>query len=311
MTLTQPIQAKCHNRSHVTRKPRGGEPDDWWTRVWLEERGYTRATFDFFVDWRDRSLVELAWSKVLATGGSRARVRQEDASLIPSAMDVIDAVTNRSAIAALGFQHSLRLLPEPFEPPDGIGVADQSRGSLSFRKLRDLEEEIAAHSGGRFRIGSKGLTYGTSAVECFLSKTDTPWPGDVDAVIFDAVSLAPICVLEWKKHNPRYAGRIADNLFDHYYRRGDQRKWDRLAILARYLDVPLGVVYYASDASEPCIVQRLTGDDERLIVAGRTDAPHPTQPDGDAADLWAVTLDTVAPVVDVGLAAEARAGYDI
>ena len=312
MTLFGPVQARCADRSQVTRAPRGGGPDDWWPRVWLEEGGYSRATFDFFVNWRDRRLANVAWSKVLASGASAVRVRQRDAQLVAPALDVVDGMTNRAAVRALGMAHSLRLLPEPFRPADGVGVIEADRDPvMAFMPLAALQDEIAGLSGGRFRIGRKGLTYGTSDVECYLSSTDTPWPGDVDAVIFDAETLAPVCVLEWKKHNPQYAGRIADNLFEHYYRQGDQRKWDRLAILARTLDVPLGVVYFASDASEPCIVQRLSGPDENLAVADRAEARHPAQPGGSAEGLWEAAMTYIAPAKKVGLAAEERARYDI
>ncbi|EFN4632578.1 hypothetical protein FQH96_20265 [Escherichia coli] len=68
---------------------------------------------------------------------------------------------------------------------DSYNVTDDgfwmSFEKIETSKLRDI---IAKKTGKRFKM-SKELFYGTSLLECYLSKTDTPYPGDVDTIILD------------------------------------------------------------------------------------------------------------------------------
>jgi len=115
--------------------------------------------------------------------------------------------------------------------------------------ISNLKSAIQRHSGGPVRVGSKGLTYGTSAVECYLSKTDAAFPGDADAVIVDMQNRVR-CVIEYKKHTLQEP--IGEHLMTKYYPRPDGRKYQRLVALAkRYKyfpdqSVPLVVFYYST-----------------------------------------------------------------
>ena len=68
--------------------------------------------------------------------------------------------------------------------------------------LSEFKELIKSHSGGPVSIGSKGLIYGTSRLECSLSKTDSLYPGDADLLLLNEDNKA-VCILEFKNtHYP-------------------------------------------------------------------------------------------------------------
>ena len=115
--------------------------------------------------------------------------------------------------------------------------------SLSFKEgcysfspqkysLSGFKELIKSHSGGPVSIGSKGLIYGTSRLECSLSKTDSLYPGDADLLLLNEDNKA-VCIFEFKKHT--LSSPISEQCFTNYYPRPDGRKYKRLALLRDYL----------------------------------------------------------------------------
>ena len=98
--------------------------------------------------------------------------------------------------------------------------------------LSEFKELIKSHSGGPVSIGSKGLIYGTSRLECSLSKTDSLYPGDADLLLLNEDNKA-VCILEFKKHT--LSSPISEQCFTNYYPRPDGRKYKRLALLRDYL----------------------------------------------------------------------------
>ena len=114
--------------------------------------------------------------------------------------------------------------------------------------LADLSERISRHRGGPASLGLKGLTFGTSAVECWLSRTRNLYPGDCDCLLTE--NGRPICVLEMKKHT--LSEPIGNRLASRYYPSPDGRKYDSLLALQRRFgaecgwELPLAVVYYAT-----------------------------------------------------------------
>lgn len=125
---------------------------------------------------------------------------------------------------------------------------------LNIRELElgNLKGVIQQRSGGSIPIGKKGLIYGTSAVECALSKTDAAFPGDADAVIFDSRKMVRY-VVEFKKHN--LPESIGSHLISRYYPNPDGRKYKRLSALVSYYrtynsDVQLIIFYYSTKTPE-------------------------------------------------------------
>lgn len=112
--------------------------------------------------------------------------------------------------------------------------------------INAFKELIQKHSGGPVKIGDKKLTYGTSRLECYLSKTDSLYPGDLDLIVFNE-RFEPIALLEYKKHNLQSS--ISEQKLSNYYPNPDARKYNRLAILRGYLgkthpNLPIFNVYY-------------------------------------------------------------------
>ena len=118
---------------------------------------------------------------------------------------------------------------------------------VSKTSLGWLMTQIQKHSGGPVWVGSKGLTYGTSAIECMLSKTKAAYPGDADAVIADDKG-AVKCVIEYKKHT--LDDNIGNHLVNRYYADKDKRKYERLDLLVthyrNYANIPFVVFYYST-----------------------------------------------------------------
>lgn len=119
---------------------------------------------------------------------------------------------------------------------------------LHVTNLAELKTLIQKESGGRVHVGRKGLIYGTSAVECVLSRTDAAYPGDADAVVCDNEGFVQF-VVEYKKHTLNCP--IGDHLIHRYYPNPDRRKYQRLdALVAHYRKksspVPFIMLYYAT-----------------------------------------------------------------
>lgn len=133
--------------------------------------------------------------------------------------------------------------------------------------LAELAAAITLKSGGPMRIGDKGLVYSTSALEAHLSKTSSPWPGDADLVVFDAVDHTPRCVIELKKHTERSRLPLDQQRVENYAGPGgpDRRKYDRLSLLAEQVSaggpLPLFTLYYSTLCGQDDLrLERVTRD---------------------------------------------------
>ena len=123
-----------------------------------------------------------------------------------------------------------------------FGIEFEEITIIKFKKrIREL-------SRGPVPIGEKGLYWGTSRLECFLSKTDSAYPGDVDFVLLDR-NRDVSGIIEFKKHTK--SEPISEQKLGNYYPSPDGRKYDRLAILRDYFDVsiPLLCLYYPTRTS--------------------------------------------------------------
>jgi hypothetical protein len=158
-------------------------------------------------------------------------------------------------------------------------VGAQGRVSKSqVVSLSQVREVIRVLSGGPVEIGSKGLIYGTSRLECYLSRTDSLWPGDADAVVLDQ-NCDPLTILEFKKHTRYGNGEVEDQRLSNYYPSPDGRKYDRLSILRSEMEKspPIVVVYYPTQAEESQVkLELVTGEFGSLQAAGSRMVPLPS-----------------------------------
>ncbi|NEN23283.1 hypothetical protein G3O08_07200 [Cryomorpha ignava] len=258
--FSDPFPAKCSDRSTLPKKhPHSGEPQDWFADKVLQRHGMYGLSFDFFVDWSlsKPSLTPVIWiKKILSKNHDYAQVQRHLNTIMTielgeSYLHRLEALkhVNNLKIQFIIFRDDLdwssfkaSLLVATFNGLESNGF--DFSGELI--KIQDFKSRIKAFSGGPIRIGSKGLTYGTSNLECYLSNTSSLYPGDVDLIIFDQAH-RPIAILEYKKHTLK--SPITNQKLSNYYPRPDGRKYNRLAILRTYLEntkarIPLFVIYF-------------------------------------------------------------------
>ena len=289
MAIQRPQLRKCDDPRRTPATPANGVPEAWLTLGALEEHGIGLLDFDFFVDWSSDpiSVTPLIWVKRVRTARS---VEDE-----PDLRDEIVAADGPEFLRLLGGfgQHhcievAYAVIPNNVDWVKSPGTVsfvdvepDGSLGAVCVADITEVRDRIRTYSGGQVFVGRKGLIFGTTALECYLSHTDSAWPGDADGVLVDDDGHA-LAVLEFKK-NTLHDDITEDTLAD-YYPKPDHRKYDRLAALAEYLEVPLVVVFYGSRLgakktrieriegplgglfATTCLVVDAPGEDKRLAA---------------------------------------------
>lgn len=247
-----PVLASCADRSKLAPTNTAiGNPEDWFP--WTEG-----VSFDFFINWQNHTLDREVWLKRPVNPEMMISVPDlTDAQVVamlkadPKFRALVDfARKNGLMAAAMIFDDS----QDWTSPNAGLIKATwpanaQTMQGLTIDRLtiNDLKLLIQQKSGGPIQIGSKGLLYGTSRLECMLSSTDALWPGDVDFVVTDDAGKA-IGIVEFKKHTASAKLALHQQCLGNYYPKPDGRKYDRLALLAEQLgDEPLKmlVIYYS------------------------------------------------------------------
>lgn len=271
--LTRPVLARCDNRAELARTNLVyGEPDQWMTYAHLSRIGLSAVSFDYFVDWgvRPYAVGNELWVKRIAKCPVQSLQPDDVLHGAHSCGDDLEAL--EAFAARYGFNARYLIFQEAVDwqrAPEPLLVANLVNGvfsKLAYRDLGRVMDAIRRFSGGPVRIGEKGLTYGTSELECHLSKTDALWPGDADCVLWCGRQHQALALLEFKKHN--MSSPLADENIQKYMR-ADWRKWQRLGLLRDRLEVPLFCVYYSTDCREEWIkVERLVGRFDSLQDGG-------------------------------------------
>lgn len=252
--LNKPVLARCDNRSVLVKQnPKAGAPEDWFTESLLSQQGYVGISFDFFVNWRNYGLTREIWIKRVVS--SRYQPWPEhDVIAVQRAIEKCDGTAIFTELAQFTLRYGLTLRYQLFkESPDWArqpapivtATIDHTGriAAVTGTPLSELMRQIQLLSGGPVNVGAKGLIYGTTTLECYLSHTKAAWPGDVDLIVTDEAGNA-LVILEFKKHTLDQP--IEDQVLANYYPSPDGRKYDRLAILRDYLspNLPIVVVYY-------------------------------------------------------------------
>lgn len=273
MFITPLQQASCADRSSVSRGP---DPSDW---IALSlPAGWRLLSFHFFVDWW-QSPPKLA-DKVWMTRQVRFEHESEMAKDLESKiLNMFNQSEDRRYFEGLericsNYRHDLSAIILPDIPVSVITeqtpiwvIRRTENADLGISKysVNSLKQAIQFHSGGPVKVGTKGLKYGTSAVECFLSSSDAAFPGDADGVVVDDQNRVR-CVIEYKKHTIDDA--LDNHLINKYYPRPDGRKYKRLEALRSHYErvnqfpTPLVILYFST--REPVIrlqeIDRLNDD---------------------------------------------------
>lgn len=247
-----PVLASCANRSQLALANTAiGNPEDWFP--WTEG-----VSFDFFIDWQNDTLDREVWLKrpvntevvnnVSALTDAQVEAMLKEDAKFPRLVDF--AGKNGLTAAAMIFDDSQNWASPNASLIKATWPANtETMYGLTIERmtLSDLQAIIRQKSGGPVQIGSKGLMYGTSRLECMLSSTTALWPGDVDFVVTDVAGKA-IGILEFKKHTASSRLALNQQCLGNYYPRPDGRKYDRLALLAEQLgdeSLPMLVIYYS------------------------------------------------------------------
>ena len=253
------FQAKCENRSIVTKQ--SADP-----MKWIESAlgsNMATASFHFFVDWnvQPSQITGPLWLTRLITAPNPGDIVDSTNEAVLAAFNnsgnidrfrqlhELATQLNTTAECVLLSEMDARLLND-MSPIWIVEFDSPQEHSLRIKRisLMELSQRIESIRGGPAHIGSKGLTYGTSSIECWLSKTRNIFPGDCDCLIVR--DGRPMVLLEMKRHT--LSGPIGQNLVSRYNPIPDGRKYDSLFAIKSGIEqafdskLPLAVVYYAS-----------------------------------------------------------------
>ena len=244
--LSKPFLAKCTDRSQLPKThPSGVSPDDWYHNDLLIQNNLFGISFDFFINWSalPATFTPTIWIKRVVKNGiiySDVSKNIDEVLLTEFGSQYLNRLLDFSVQYQLAVQFllfndqldwnntaSTLLLVTAKE--NEIKQHSFLTQEINISTLRNL---IQQHSGGKVKVGAKGLTFGTSCLECFLSKTESLYPGDVDLLLLNDYNF-PIAILEFKKHTLDTS--IDNQQLSTYYPTPDARKYDRMAILRDYL----------------------------------------------------------------------------
>lgn len=277
--------AKCDNRRIIARDhPTIKGPQEWIAPGHTIWNDLTFLNFDFFVDWSDEKIqvANEIWLKMPVHKNFFQKIEGDEGKqtrdLLARQPDFIELVrfgkNNKFNVAAIVFDDSA-----DFPNTKNILKFSVPFGEHSFScerlDLQQLCALIQKHSGGLVRVGKKGLIYGTTRLECFLSNTDAAWPGDIDALLVDTKNgYAAKAIFEFKKCTNRARVSFDDETFPNYYPSPDRRKYDRLLSFGRRMapegGLPIHLVFYSNQEMEKrLIIEIITSNGDQAKVAHR------------------------------------------
>ncbi|WP_111292295.1 hypothetical protein [Bacillus safensis] len=272
--LLKPKHARCDNRKVLSKRHEvAGDAEDWFSRELLNEYQLSGVNFDFFVAWTNLTHGTLSNEFWVKRNVSEDIIESTKCEVIQNMIYECDSeeFVKDLAILANGslkyklFRESVDWanLTEDQCPILSVDIDVTGKVTAVRREnLSHLMKHIKELSGGSIKIGSKGLIYSYTNLECFLSRTDAAWPGDADLILLNSEK-KPVAILEFKKHTNRDA--IEDHKFEQYYKTksSDKRKYNRLAILRDALgeNMPFLVIYYPTrEEFDYILIDEVLGD---------------------------------------------------
>lgn len=284
--LHKPKLARCDNRTRQARTHPNGEPEVWIADPYLVPHGLVGLTFDFFVHWKTGSIPNELWIKRIVDN-SLTSWPTRDSSRVIYQCDGEEKVRQLCRFAdRYGMSCHYFLFKESADsqhPPDPIIEVkfDRSGSFVDVQKveLSILRNRIRQLRGGQASVGPKGLTYGLTSLECFLSKTPDIWPGDADLVLVDS-NFTPCVIIEFKKDT--IGTPISSETLSNYYPRRDPRKYDSFAHLRDHFTndpstLPIMILYYSvkEPLDQQVKLERIEGAARRLRAANSELLPLP------------------------------------
>lgn len=264
--LLKPFLALCSNRVAIAKQhPTSFPPEDWFSDSSLVASGslYNGIEFDFFVNWTQApiQITPVIWVKrILQPAYTYAQVIENLKGVLIAEFTLPYLIRIFNFCNTYHFQLQIVIFRDDYNWSNTdssillITITAASDNGIECNSeqidIETFKERIRNHSGGAVTVGQKGLIYGTSKLECFLSTTNSAYPGDVDKILLDVHSGKPKAILEFKKHTLN--SPIEEQRLGNYYPGRDSRKYDRLAVLRDYISradnsVPIIIVYYPTN----------------------------------------------------------------
>ena len=259
LKVIAPFLAKCVDRSDIAKV--AVNPLDWI--IPRLGNDYESLSFHFFINWNQNPPVVSGpfWlSRLIIASSPNELITAKDedvlaaykvagSDILLSHLDELARSNSTNAECVLLGEMDTKLVNSQ-SPVWIIKHDNEANGQLSINRITiaGLGKYIESIRKGSAALGSKGLIYGTSAVECWLSRTNNLFPGDCDCLILK--NGVPVSIIELKKHTLN--DPISNNLASRYYPGQDSRKYDSLFALKRYLEqnyqvkIPLSIIYFAT-----------------------------------------------------------------
>ncbi|WP_160037140.1 hypothetical protein [Paenibacillus sp. An7] len=276
--LIVPEYAQCNDRTKKSNT--GGSHQnimDLFNDDSLSKDNLIGLSFDFFINWKDNIVNGEIWIKRTVKS---VEILNDIFENIGNEIKKIDSNQYISKMISFAKSNNFilkyKIIPEvPCNEWVEYDSGQQSEVEciIDFeiepnvhkkkQKLKELREKIKILSGGPMTV-RKGLKYGGSTLECYLAKTDTPWPGDADILLYNTNKHTQLTLVELKKHT--LVDKIELHTCEHYFNGRDKTKYNRLILLADYLKVPLLVLYYSTRKEHrEIIIDKLEKDHQKKL----------------------------------------------
>lgn len=239
----------------------------------LNRKNLEALSFNFFVQWNedfsDGRVVHEVWIKRLVSLVGKERVGVEDIvdSDVAGKLEelegkehIISAVNTMKAIN-IKLRYLLifnKRITDDTSTKAFIGFfmdysLEDNCFYYEYLSLNKLKAYIKAYTGRSLKIG-KGLKVAETYLEAYLSKTDTPFPGDCDELIFNRDGIKVL--IEYKKSTSKDKLQVIAQSYKRYYKDADRLKYIRLNIIRKYItqfsacEVPLINVLYSVEETD-------------------------------------------------------------
>ena len=173
--LMHPKLALCANRNTQPKiNATIGEPLEWLSSNVLDRFGYSQLSFDFFINWSDWTCQDRIWIKrILSSNTSIEQLANsgdlfltQQALAIGDNLDLINSFSiNYDFSPSYIVFRDVNWVTNP-EPILRGAVTANGIEDVALYSLDQIKSAIRTLSGGSVSIGSKGLIYGTSSLEC-------------------------------------------------------------------------------------------------------------------------------------------------
>lgn len=265
--------SQCSDRTKKAQKNLiSGGPEDWFSSKNVKRLGYKSFSFDFFVNWSNEKFVRVLWFKRFLDINVNSLIQESEWRTIVEnkiidfegseyLSDIFNFCTKYNMYADF-----LLFNDQNWTNSDLVIYARLQNNGFLIKAitLEELRNKIRIGTGRPFKIGSKGLRYSTSQLECYLSVTETPYPGDADLILAND-TLSKFKIIEFKKHN--MPDPISQQNLLNYYPKPDGAKYKRLEILRQYLpNAELYTIYYTTNNRNQTKIELNSDENQKLIV---------------------------------------------